>query len=142
MRQLLFIGFILFSGNVVLAQDIAADEVPSLVLNQFNADFPNAGDIEWELENQSYHVEFELGRHKDLDAWYSKEGDLVKVKESIEKRDLPKVVLNAIEKQYPDYRIDDVAKMTSGKSISYKVELEYRRGELTKLFGADGTIIK
>lgn len=118
-------GIFLFAGSVT-AQDIRSSEVPSVILNKFKTEFPKAKDIEWEMKADTYNVEFEIGRSADHEIWYDKSGNQLKHKEEFPKSQLPKAVLNTLQKDFKGYKIDDVEKITAGGKVSYKMELDSR----------------
>ena len=125
------------------AQDIPQSQVPSVVANQFSIDFPKAKDVEWELKNDVYNVDFEQGWSKDFEAWYSANGTLIRLEEELlSKSELPKAVITSIEEKFPTYRIDDVTKITKNEEITYKVEIEKGNQERSLYFNENGTIIK
>lgn len=140
-KRMLIIGLILSAG-VLVAQDIPTSQVPSVVLKQFNIDFPKAKDIDWELENDTYIVEFEQGWSKDFEVWYSSNGEKIRIEEEIMKNELPKAIISAIQTNYPSYRIDDIEKITANNTTTYKVDIEKREVEKTLFFNKDGTLIK
>lgn len=140
-KQILSLGMLLFSG-ALFAQDIPTNQVPSVVINQFNSDFPKAKDVDWELKNNVYNVDFEQGWNKDFEVWYAADGKQLKVEEEIAKGELPKVVINTIKKNYPSHRIDNVEKITEGNNISYKIEIENRDLEQILFIDKNGTLIK
>ena len=133
---------LLFTGTALFAQDIPASQVPSIVINQFNIDFPKAKDVEWELESNGYKVDFEQGWNKDFEAWYSAAGDQIKLKEELSKNNLPKAVSSTLKSTYPSYHIDDAERITENKTATYKLEIEKRNHELTLYFNEKGIIIK
>lgn len=133
---------ILLMSQSVSGQDIAQHQVPSVIVNNFQKTFPSARDIEWEKDGEHFKVEFETGLlNKDHDAWYSQEGKMIRHKEEISKKDLPKKVQSAIAKQFPGYRMDDVVKITEGDKASYQLEVKKGREEWKVLFGADGELL-
>ncbi len=143
MVKLISMCVLLSTAIFAPAQSISHNKVPSVVINQFNVDFPDAKDVDWELDKyKNYHADFEKERGKDLDAWYSPEGVLVKVKEEIAKKDLPIAVANAILKQYASHRVDEVVKVTEHEVVVYCVEFDNRNQELKVLFNPDGDTIK
>jgi hypothetical protein len=138
---LLFIHLV-FGSIAVFAQDIAASQVPSVVINQFNTDFPKAKDVEWEQKSNGYKVDFERGWNKDFKVWYAADGKQLKSVEDLTKNELPKSILTAINKDYKNYHIDDAEKITEDKKVSYKVELEYKNDEKIIYFNEQGLPIK
>lgn len=133
-----FLGLIFAAGSLS-AQDIPQNQVPSVVVNQFNVDFPKAKDVEWKLENNIYNVDFEQGTNRDFEAWYSAKGTQIKLEEKIAKRNLPKAVSSAIQKNYPSYKIDEIEKVTEQNKVSYKVEIEKGASEQIIFFNENGT---
>jgi len=144
MKRSILIGFValLFNANVSLGQDIPQNQVPSLVINNFHKSFPKAADAEWEQQGDLYKVEFETGLLSiDHDAWYDKAGKLTEHKEEISKGDLPQKVLTTIKRDFNDYRIDDVKKITKGNSIAYTLELKSFTEELKVAFDGNGNVL-
>lgn len=142
MKTLKTLALLLFSCSYLWAQDISKAQVPSIVLNQFDLEFPKANDVEWELENNVYHVEFELGWDKDLDAWYDNNGKRLRLQEEISKKQMPEAVLTTLKEKFPSYYIDDVDKITESNHIFYEVELEKNRNEITILVNENGSLIQ
>ena len=141
MKKIIFLAASLFYSITSFAQDIHTDEVPSVVRNSFKQQFPKAMDVEWELKDQLYKVEFEIGR-KDHEAWINSTGGIVKHKQDITEGELPKEVTASISKNYKGYRIDDVERIESNKKFSYKVELKTLSKEQDVIFDQSGKVIE
>lgn len=126
MKNLILLAVIvLWSGNI-MAQDISASEVPTIVKDAFKKEFPNSRDIEWEREGEYFNVEFEIGKN-DHELWITPSGKIVKHKEDISSAELPTSIKNKIKADYKGYRIDDVDKLTLENRVFYKVEIEIGR---------------
>lgn len=138
MKSLKFLTVLFFTSTALFAQDIPSSQVPSVVLNQFNIDFPKAQDVDWKLENNDYNVDFEFNQGQDFEAWYSNSGKLLRLEEEISKSELPQAVVTAIKNKYSAYKIDDVEKITQNNTIYYEAELEKGDSEITVLFNKDG----
>ena len=65
---------------------------------------------------------------QEKDIYFDKENYWVYTTWDVRTSDLPTVVKNAIEAQYPGYRIDDADNVESVDKSYYKVELD--KGEL------------
>ena len=141
MKKIIFLAGSLFYSVMSFAQEIHKDEVPSVVLNIFKQKFPKAVDVEWELKNQLYKVEFEIG-HKDHEAWINSTGGIVKHKQDITANELPREVAASISKSYKGHRIDDVEKIESNKKFSYKVELKTLSKEEEVVFDQSGKVVE
>lgn len=61
-----------------MAQNMDRRQVPSVVLNNFDLQFPKAVDVEWEKIGDPFKVDFETGRSNDHTIWYDALGDLVR----------------------------------------------------------------
>jgi len=141
MKKIILLTTALFYSVISFAQDIRANEVPSVVLNTFKQKFPKATDVEWELENKLYKVEFEISR-KDHEAWISSEGSVVKHKQDLKATDLPKAVTASIAANYKGFRIDDVDKIETGANTLYKVELKTSSQEQDVFFDQNGKVVE
>jgi len=113
---------------------------PSNLQQKFHADFPNARDVDWEVANEIYEVEFEI-RYRDFKVFYDKNGNLLMVVEEFRSWELPAVVKNAAEAKYPNSKFDDIAKIRRGTETLYKVEMGKRDVEVKLLIKSDGTVL-
>lgn len=142
-RNILIIAFgLLLAHGTGLAQNIPQSQVPSLVLNNFKQSFPRAYDVEWEIKNNEYRVEFETKGSKDHEVWYDNSGRLLKHKEDIAKRKIPAAILSVIKNDFNGYRIEDAKKITTGSTIQYSMELKTLKQEWKVFFDEKGTILK
>lgn len=122
-KQILILSAALAISLSAQAQDIPQTQVPSVILNQFNKQFPKATDVEWEKDGNFYSVDFEIGWNIDHEIWYNAEGKLVKHKEDISKSELPKAVNDRIQADFNGYSIDDLERLTDNGKVIYKMEL-------------------
>lgn len=142
MKKMFLIVMTLGICNLGFSQKIQKNQIPSVILNQFNSQFPKATDIEWKMVGEFYKVEFETSRDVDHDVWYNVEGKMVKHKEELSARNLPTPIKEYVKKHYSGYKIDDVDKITEGKTITYKVEVEKYDREINLYFNENGTLIQ
>jgi hypothetical protein len=144
MKQFLMICiFALGFSQGVLAQRLHKSDVPSVITNHFQQNFPKALDVEWKKKGDLYNVEFELGiTRKDHEVWYNAQGQLVKHEEEISKSELPVAVVEKIQNEFKGYRVEDPKKILEGSKTTYEVELKKGSEEWKVIFDADGTIIR
>ncbi len=117
------------------------DVVPSgEQTKQLLVDFPGAADIDWEVGNNIYNVEFEID-WVDYEAWYDQNNNLLTYKYEIKPSKLPAVVVNAINQKYPKYRIDDADRFVKGSVSGYIVSVEKGKMEYKASFKDDGTLL-
>jgi|SRR5690554_3235446 len=129
LRLSIGVFMLIFSGNILLAQDLNREEVPANILEHFDLEYAQASDVEWEMKGDRYKVEFEYDRQTDMEIWYDANGNVVREKEEWKKSKLPDAVKNAIKEEYSDYKIDDVDKITEDGKVHFKVSLDSNRDE-------------
>ncbi|KDN55610.1 PepSY-like domain-containing protein [Flavobacterium seoulense] len=128
--------------SISMAQDIPSSQVPSVILNQFNKNFPKATDVEWEIKGNLYNVDFETGWNVDHEVWYNAEGKMTKHKEDISLKELPKAVHNKIKTNFKGYTIDDLKRITDNGKVVYKMELNsLLNQDWDVIIDANGTIL-
>ena len=139
MKKLSVILLFMSAGCVSFAQDIAQQNVPSVVVNAFQQKFPNQTAVEWELKKGLYEAEFEI-KSLDHSVYIDSTGKIVKHKQEIPVSELPAAVTASIQKNFSGYKVDDVKKIEAGSKVTYKVDVEKGTEERKVTFGADGKI--
>lgn len=126
------------------AQDVQKRGVPAVVLNAFQQQFPKARQVEWEKKRDgNYEAEFDNGLFsRDHQAIISPEGKVLRHEEELASYSLPDAVKQRIEDEFNGYRLGDVTKIDSEGTLTYKVELDSRQGDLEVIFAANDEIIK
>ena len=114
---------------------------PANLSSIFRAQFPNARDVEWEVSNDKYCVEFEIG-DVDYKILYDAEGNALLYVYDIRTSTLPKAVSDAALQKYPAYRIDDAERVLKGSVKAYLLELE-KSGvkDVNVVFSETGTFL-
>ena len=133
--------FALLRVATVSAQDMNPDDVPPELRTAFDQAYPDAGDVEWERDGESFKVEFETNR-KDQEVWYAADGKAAKTEKEIGEGELPQTIKSAIAGKYADYKIDSIEMTEEGGSATYEVELE--KGwddEIQVVFDAEGKVL-
>ena len=139
MKTLMFIVLAIGLVSVAEAQDISQNEVPSVVLNEFQSKYPKATDVEWNLSSDLYQVEFEVDR-KDHDLWIDKSGAIKKQKIDIPQAQLPDVIKQKIGSEFKGYQIDDIDRIEEDGKVSFLVDLDGKVDDREVLFTEDGKI--
>jgi len=139
MKKLSVILLLMSTGCVSFAQDIAQQNVPSVVVNAFQQKFPDQTAVEWELKKGLYEAEFEV-KTLDHSVYIDSTGKIVKHKQEINVNELPAAVTTSIQKNFSGYKIEDPKKIEAGSKVIYKVDLEKGTEERKVTFSADGKI--
>ncbi len=134
-------AFALIATEAMNAQDMKTSEVPKSFTDGLLEIYPKATDIEWEKNDPDYKVEFELGR-MEHEVWFSKNGNTVRVQKEITKSQLPKALMDIINRDYPNYKIDAVESNEKDGRTTYEVEFEKGWNEELKItFTVDGKVL-
>jgi hypothetical protein len=112
---------------------------PAKPAAKFKVDFPQAFDVEWEVADSIYEVEFDV-KFRDWKAYYDAEGNLLMTVEELYRSELPAIVKNAAEATYPKFHFEDIDKIRRGTEIFYKIEMEHHDTEVELLVRSDGVI--
>ncbi|MCY2687998.1 PepSY-like domain-containing protein [Salinimicrobium sp. TH3] len=112
-------------SNLLLScddDDYPYAEVPSVVLNEFWAEYPKATDAEFSQFQETYEVEFEIGDN-DYKALFDSSGSILKKKREISWSSLPPAVRNSLRKQYGEKDIKDPEVLRTGDKTFYQAEV-------------------
>lgn len=98
-------------------------EINAKVLELFKTEFAAAKEVSWSDAGSYYKAEFTFnGQH--VNAYYSKEGELLGLARYITSFDLPLSLQASLKKAYTDFWISDLFEKTKGTSTTYYITLE------------------
>lgn len=123
MRTLNMIAVLAFASLGSAAQDLKAEQVPVKIISEFQKSYPKVTNMEWEMKETYYEVEFDIGKY-DHEISYDNEGKVVKERIEVSPSELPAALQELIKNKYPDYTIDEVEMTRMQGKISYKVEID------------------
>lgn len=140
MKRIILMTAIL-AGMFISCDDDDSPNVktPSVVLNTFQSEFPEATDIEWEEFKDDYEVEFEI-ENIDHTAILSSDGNLIKYKYDILLSELPETVNQTISSNYDSTKIDDTEILKIDGYTYYQIEFEKNLMDDQVIFNATGEI--
>jgi uncharacterized membrane protein YkoI len=128
-------------------KDVSAKQVPQAVHEAFQKAYPAAKSPKYSTEitdgKTTYEVEFK-DHGKEFEATYSAEGTLIETEEEIKTTELPKAVVDAIEKAHPGAKLKEAEKVlkTDGTVSGYEVEIKVGKKELELTVDPSGAIVK
>jgi hypothetical protein len=116
---------------------------PTAVKKAFAQKFPNATKVKWGKENKTeFEAEFTLNGTK-ISANFAQNGDWVETEAQIKVSELPKAVTDAINKQYPGWKIIKAEKTDNAKEGTiYEAGIMSGKHKKGVEFKADGTPVK
>ena len=134
---------IIVVGILLSASTINATEVPDTIEKAFQQKFPNAKKVKWEKEKSNdYEASFVLN-DKEVSVLYSPDGQLKETETEISISELPKAVVDAMNKKYPNVKIDEAAKIErSDNTVVYETEIKINRKTTDLLFDQNGNETK
>lgn len=113
-------------------------EVPAIVKDAFQKQFPGAKEVEWENEEGKYEVSFEQDDNKMSAVFNIGNGQLEETEVEIKKEELPASALTYISQNYKDEKIDETAKITKANGeINFEAEVK----EKDLMFDANGNFL-
>ncbi len=138
-------NFTFFLATCALALQTQCQEdkmAPKAVQETFTQMYPGENDPDWHLDaNGNYEANF---KQKGLKyrADYLPDGSWIETERSIEKKELPKIVRDRIEKEYDDEKITEIEEVRHAtKGLFYDVEFKRKGKNKDVEFTADGRII-
>ena len=113
---------VLFTGSV-FAQNISQSNVPAVVLNAFQINFPGAEDVKWKLEKGNYRVEYRVNskiHHLSMDN----KGQMLKHSQDLYASEIPKAVLETIRSKEAYFDLHDADRFEEGYKIVYEINFK------------------
>lgn len=141
MKNLKIAALAIFATATMSAQDLKTSDVPSNLTNNFQKSYANTTEVEWEMDDDNYKVEFDVNK-MEHEIWYSKDGTVVKTESEISESELPSAIKSVIKNKYADYKVDSIEMTESNGEKNYEVELE--KGwtkEVKVVFDATGKVM-
>jgi hypothetical protein len=141
MKTILLITSMLLMVITSFAQEIPEAQVPASVVAAFKKDFPQATDTKWEKKADAHTVKFKVSgvEHK---GWLDNNGKLVKHKVDIKESELPAAVTATLKKEYGNFKVSGVYKMTEGNATTYEMDLKNDQEKWEAVFAEDGKLVK
>ena len=134
--------FVCLAASATYAQKIGIDKVPAVVLSNFKKQFPTAVKPQWEMEEADFEVGFK-NNGTEFSAKYDKQGIWLSTEQEIKNSELPSVVKQAVEKEFPKAEIEETEKVTyPNNKTDYELEIEKDKKKLEVLFSSEGKLLK
>ena len=146
MKKMLFaLALVLVSLTALACEKYEDGRPPKVVREHFAKMYPEAKDVEWEVEKGYWKVSFETGTgvsRVESDAWYEDNGTWVRTETETSPSSLPeeiKTILNTSE--YASAMIDDVKFVQTPEGDFYQFELMVAGASIYLNVYNDGRII-
>lgn len=137
-KSLSYLALVMFLMTSCMTSE--KSELPKNVKTAFGMKFPNAHSLEWtKVHNGLWNAAFELN-DKAYQADFVVRGDAVEVDLKLSEDDLPKMIHAVLDKQFPDYHMEDVQKIDQGTDSWYQIEIEKGSEDLDVSIDLEGHI--
>lgn len=125
--------------------DIPASRVPAPVKEQVQKQYPNAGAIEWDFDNDEdvYEAEFHLNG-LEYEVKLYPDGTVSLVKADISLQHLPAPVTAAIARDFPGYALRRARQITARGVLKYRVDCRSESPAVRKVelyYSPDGKLL-
>ncbi len=115
------------------------DQTPEAVKQTFQQKYPGENDPDWHTDkNGNFEANFKKKGIK-YNADFSPDGQWIETETRVKKKDLPKAVEKAIEKDFDKYKIVEMEKVEHhSKGLFYDIEFKKDGKKMDIEFNADG----
>lgn len=143
MKNLMLITVLLVAFNMQsCAQKSDNKNIPEKLLSAFNAKFPDAKKVEWEMESDSeWEAEFKWNG-KEYSANFSTDGEWRETEYEIKESEIPFNIRAILDQNFSDYEIEapEISETSTGKS--YEMEIEAGEEEYEVTIDTKGNLTK
>ena len=113
--------------------------VPEVVKAKVKALYPQANDVDWELEDGNYEAEIEQKGSSDVSVVLNAQGSVLETETEIKVSELPTAVRTYVAQQLGNKKIKEAAKIVKADNT---VEYEAQVGKKDYLFDSVGVFLK
>ena len=104
--------------------------------------FPAATNIKYEMEKKDYEINFKE-KGIEMSANFNASGKWLETETEIKESGLTKEVLSSLGKNFPGFKISEVAKVDSpDKGSIYEIDLKKGKEAYEVQFGSKGEIVR
>jgi hypothetical protein len=138
----ILLAAVLFCSVQSFGQKLTDEKVPAVVKTAFKAKFPKVTTVSWEMEDKKeYEASFKLDK-MDCTASFDLKGNWLETENVIDIAKLPKIVSDAVSKQFAGYAIKLAEQTISEKNTVYELSLLKGTDKKSVIISDKGSVIK
>lgn len=118
-----------------------AIEVPAIVSNAFVAQFPDAMDVVWEMEDATTYEAGFKRNDVQQSASYAADGTWLETEMTLNPLDLPAAVQEGISTGYAGHVTKEAEELTRPSGTFYEVELEQDGHTMEVVYTSEGIVV-
>ncbi|MCE9532711.1 MAG: PepSY domain-containing protein [Planctomycetes bacterium] len=126
-------------------EKVPLDKLPAKVKAAVKAKFPDAELLSAEKETEDGKTLYEVdikNKGQKIEVTVDEDGKIVEIEKEIAAKDLPKVVLDAIEKKYPKATITKAEEITTGEKVKFEMLITVCDKKLEVSFDPQGKFLE
>ena len=116
------------------------EQAPEKIKTAFDQKYPDAEEVEWEMEHGKWEAEFEVDE-KEMEALFDENGNWIETETEMEDEDLPDAVKQTLKNQFKDYEVEEAEYLESPEYSGYEIELEGNK-DIEVVIGKNGQVLK
>jgi uncharacterized membrane protein YkoI len=147
-KRLALAGFVCVAFGMPTWADeekIPLDKVPAKVLDAVKAKYKDAEIVGAEKENENGKVAYEIAvkfKGQKIEVTVSEEGKIISVEATIDIKDVPKAVTEAVLKKYPNAKIMQAEEVTKDAKVTYELIITAGGKKLEVVFDPRGKFLE
>jgi hypothetical protein len=110
----------------------------SKVKESFKKEFPDAQFVKWSATQDYHRVDFVLTDYR-LEAFFSKQGELLETHRDLSYNQLPLTVMKELEKNFPDTKFSQIEEISNSSGTKYSLIAETSKRIFKIIATPDGT---
>lgn len=123
------------------AQDITESDVPSIVIEKFDASYGSANNVKWVRGDNGNYVAVFVNDNFDNRITYNGVGEIVAREVEMDASTLPDPIMKSFMGTYPDGTINSVTVMEDNFNTSrYRLDYLLNGASSTVYYNSDGTV--
>lgn len=117
-----------------------SSHVPNAAIEAFNAKFPGAEKVEWEVEEEGvWEAEFVLGGSK-YSSNFKEDGTWLETERQLSEDELPSDISSLLKQQFMDFEVEGAELVETPEGKSYEIDIEKAEKLIEVIIDSQGNL--
>ena len=126
---------------IIGCNEVEQDNTPESVLKSFGTMFPNAKEVEWEHEEDSWEAGFMSNEH-EVSVEFSETGGWIETETTLHRSEVPPLVVEGIYKKYANAEFLKFEEVRGEDFLAYEVDIRFEGEEIEILISGSGVLLE
>ena len=126
---------------IIGCNEVEQDNTPESVLKSFGTMFPNAKEVEWEHEEDSWEAGFMSNEH-EVSVEFSETGGWIETETTLHRSEVPHLVVEGIYKKYANAEFLKFEEVRGEDFLAYEVDIRFEGEEIEILISGSGVLLE